>query len=93
MFRCKTDDTKSLVEYSTTGICLLVATSRSIFQQKKIGSITLTKQRTRMGGEMKALNIKRREDLNERRGSAYDSVGLGSGTSTENTRAAPPPVA
>lgn len=44
MFHWKTDDTKSLAEYSTSGICLLVTTRRSIFQQKNITSIALTVQ-------------------------------------------------
>lgn len=42
MFPCKTDDTESPAEYSTSDICLHVTTSRSIFQPKKITSITLT---------------------------------------------------
>lgn len=55
MFPWKTDDTKSLVEYSTSGICLLVTTS-SIFQQKEISSITLTVlQRRHMAEKLKHL--------------------------------------
>lgn len=78
MFPCKTDDTKSLVEYSATGICLLVATSRSIFQRKKIGSITLTMHRIQMaeGREVKVFNIGRREDLDKNRDPQYDFVGF-----------------
>lgn len=63
MFPCKTDDTKSLVEYPTSGICFPVTTSPSIFQPKEISSITVTVQHglhMATGREMKVFNIKRR---------------------------------
>lgn len=74
MFRWKTDDTKNLVEYSTSGICLLATTGCSIFQRKKISSVAVTVQhrcRIAKGGDIKWLNIiTPRPGITQRQGSS-----------------------
>lgn len=68
MVRPKTDDTQSLVEYSTSGICLPATTACSIFQRRETSSVTLTEPRRCRAA--KGREIKRRDITTATQGSS-----------------------